>query len=121
VYDTAGAFANGERDGLRAAVDGAWEAILEIAVGWATPEAGGRGGKIVLISPRPGAGPFAAAAAAALENLVRTLSVEWARYGVTACVIAAGEDDDQIADLVCFVASAAGDYFSGCRFELGAG
>ena len=36
-------------------------------------------GKCVLIAPRPDRGPFAGAARAALENLARTLSVEWAR------------------------------------------
>jgi hypothetical protein len=110
VYDAAGAFADGGRHGLRAAVDGAW----------AHP---GQGRKVVLIAPMPSAGRFAAAAAAALENLARTLSVEWARHAVTATVIVPGgaTTDWQIAELVCFLASSAGDYFSGCRFALGAG
>jgi NAD(P)-dependent dehydrogenase (short-subunit alcohol dehydrogenase family) len=79
------------------------------------------GGKVVMIAPRPDAGPFAGAARAALENLARTLSVEWARYGITAAAIAPGINttDDQIAELVCFLVSPAGDYFSGCRFSLG--
>ncbi|HEY6399735.1 MAG TPA: hypothetical protein VIX82_19995 [Solirubrobacteraceae bacterium] len=120
VYDAGGAFAGGEQAGLRAGVDGAWEAILEVAVAWTAPEAGD-GGKVVLIAPRPSAGPFAVAAAAALENLARTLSVEWALYGITTTVIAprTQSSDAEIAELVCFLASCAGDYFSGCRFELG--
>jgi NAD(P)-dependent dehydrogenase (short-subunit alcohol dehydrogenase family) len=120
IYDAEAAFAAGGRDGLRAAVDGAWSAILEVAVRWAAPEAG-EGGKVVLIAPGPGAGPFAVAAAAALENLVRTLSVEWARYALTATVIVPGAAaiEEQIGELVCFLASPAGDYFSGSRFELG--
>jgi NAD(P)-dependent dehydrogenase (short-subunit alcohol dehydrogenase family) len=123
VYDAAGAFADGGRHGLRAAVDGAWEAILEVAVGWAAVAHPGQGRKVVLIAPMPSAGRFAAAAAAALENLARTLSVEWARHAVTATVIVPGgaTTDWQIAELVCFLASSAGDYFSGCRFALGAG
>jgi hypothetical protein len=74
-----------------------------------------------VIAPRPDAGAFAAAARAALENLARTLSVEWARYGITATAIAPGASstDDQIAELVCFLISPAGDYFSGCVFSLG--
>jgi NAD(P)-dependent dehydrogenase (short-subunit alcohol dehydrogenase family) len=119
LYDAAGAFAGGGRDGLRAATDSAWEAILDVAARWAAPDAGD-GGKVVLIAPRPAAGPFALAAAAALENLARTLSVEWARYAVTAVVIVPGAGTgEQVAELVCFLASPAGDYFSGCRFELG--
>ena len=78
-------------------------------------------GKVVLIGPRPDAGPFAAAARAALENLARTLSVEWARYGVGAVAIAPGAQttDDDLAELVCFLVSPAGEYFTGCVFELG--
>ncbi len=120
VYDAGRAFADGEQDGLRAGVDGAWDAILAVAVGWTAPESGD-GGKVVLIAPRRSAGRFAAAAVAALENLARTLSVEWARYGITTTVIVprAESSDAEIAELVCFLASCAGDYFSGCRFELG--
>ena len=57
---------------------------------------------MVVIAPRPDAGAFAGAARAALENLARTLSVEWARYGITATVITPGNatTDDQIAQLV---------------------
>ncbi len=120
VYDAAGAFAGGGREGLRAATDMAWEAIIEVAVGWATPGAGEEG-KIVLIAPRQVAGPFAVAAASALENLARTLSVEWARYEVTTTVIVPRTQatDEQLAELICFLVSSAGNYFSGCRFELG--
>jgi NAD(P)-dependent dehydrogenase (short-subunit alcohol dehydrogenase family) len=46
--------------------------------------------------------------------------VEWARYGVTAVAIAPGarSTDDDLAELVCFLVSVAGEYFSGCEFEL---
>ncbi|MBV9807120.1 MAG: hypothetical protein JO286_08060, partial [Solirubrobacterales bacterium] len=50
----------------------------------------GGAGKVLLIAPRSRAGSFAAAARAALENLARTLSVEWARYGATAVAVAPG-------------------------------
>lgn len=58
---------------------------------------------------------------AALENLARTLSVEWARHGLTAVMIAPGArtTPDQLAELVCFVVSDAGDYLSGCRLDMG--
>jgi NAD(P)-dependent dehydrogenase (short-subunit alcohol dehydrogenase family) len=77
---------------------------------------------VVLIAPRPDAGPFAAAARAALENLARTLSVEWARHGVGTVAITPGDGatDDELGELVCFLVSPAGEYFSGCVFELGA-
>jgi NAD(P)-dependent dehydrogenase (short-subunit alcohol dehydrogenase family) len=117
IYDATDAFGDGGRAGLRAAVDGAWDAILEIAATELIQHQ--KGGKVVLIAPRCG-GAFAVAASAALENLARTLSVEWARYAITPTMIAprAGAAEDDVAELVCFLVSAAGDYFSGCRFDL---
>jgi hypothetical protein len=118
VYDAAPAFGDGGQGGLLGAPARGWSAIREVATGALIPH---KHGKVVVIAPRPGAGAFAAAAVAALENLARTLSVEWARYGITATVITPGNatTDDQIAQLVCFLVSRAGDYFSGCRFSLG--
>jgi NAD(P)-dependent dehydrogenase (short-subunit alcohol dehydrogenase family) len=119
VYDAAPAFGAGGQAGLRDASARGWTAIREVATGALIPHE--RGGKVVVIAPRPDAGAFAGAARAALENLARTLSVEWARYGITATVITPGNatTDDEIAQLVCFLVSRAGDYFSGCRFSLG--
>ncbi len=118
VFDAAPAFGEGGQAGLDEALERAWVATRGTATGALIP---GGAGKVLLIAPRSTAGPFAAAAQAALENLVRTLSVEWARYGVTAAAIAPGPltGEDQLAELVCFLASPAGEYFSGCRFELG--
>lgn len=78
------------------------------------------GGKVVLVAPDPQAGEHARAAAAALENLARTLAVEWARFGVRATVIVPGPrtTDGELGALVAFLASAGGEYFSGCRFSL---
>jgi citronellol/citronellal dehydrogenase len=78
--------------------------------------------KVLLIAPRPDAGPLASAAQAALENLARTLSVEWARFAITACAILPGAATTtaQLRELVCFLLSPAGDYFSGCALELAA-
>jgi hypothetical protein len=117
VYDAAGAF---ERGGVPAALDGAWHALHGIA---GTLIEQRRGAKIILIGPRPNTGPFAAAARDALENLARTLSVEWARYAITATMIAPGSEttEEDLAELIGYLISRAGDYFSGCRFSLGAG
>jgi len=118
VYDGRPAFGGGGRDSLRECTELAWVAVHDVATGALIPAGAG---KIVLIAPRPNAGPFATAARAALENLARTLSVEWARYGVGAAAIAPGRDtgEEELAELVCFLVSPAGEYFTGCVFELG--
>lgn len=105
---------------LVTALDQTWAAVREVAVG-ALIEAE-HPGKIVLIAPRPDAGALAAAAAAGLENLARTLSVEWARYQVSAVMVAPGSGASalDLATLICFLVSEAGEYLSGCRLELGA-
>jgi NAD(P)-dependent dehydrogenase (short-subunit alcohol dehydrogenase family) len=117
VYDAAPAFATGGQAGLRESSERAWIATRAVATGALIPAGAG---KVVLIAPRPDRGPFATAARAALENLARTLSVEWARYGVTAVAIAPGSAtrDEDLAELACFLVSPAGDYFDGCLFEL---
>jgi hypothetical protein len=119
VFDAAEAFGEGGRDGLRAATERAWAAVREVATGSLIP--GESSGKVVLIAPRPDAGPFAEAARSALENLARTLSIEWARHRVTATMIAPGPrtTDAQLSELVCYLISPGGDYFSGCRVSLG--
>lgn len=96
----------------------AWAAVREVAVGALIPAEGP--GKVVLVGPRPDAGPDAEPLRAALENLARTLSVEWARYGVTVVMVAPGtrSSDEEMADLVCFLCSPAGEYLSGCRLEM---
>jgi citronellol/citronellal dehydrogenase len=119
VYRADGAFGDGGQVGLDAVLEQAWCAVREVAVGALIDRAPG---KLVLIGPTPDAGPLAGAARAGLENLTRTLSVEWARHGVTAAMIAPGPGttDEQLAALACFVVSEGGDYLSGCRLELGA-
>ena len=90
-------------------LDAAFISTRAVAGAWI---AGERGGKVVLVAPRDDAPQRAA-----LENLARTLSVEWARYGITATAILPGNDED-VAQLVAFLASPAGDYYSGCAFTL---
>jgi NAD(P)-dependent dehydrogenase (short-subunit alcohol dehydrogenase family) len=116
VYCAGGAFGTG---GLDAVLAEAWVAVREVATGVLIPASGP--GKIVLVGPPGDAGPLAPAARAALENLARTLSVEWARYAVTVTMVApgAGTTDEELAEVVCYLVSVAGDYVSGTRFDLG--
>ena len=86
------------------------------------------------------------AARAAVENMMRTLSVEWARFGIRLCALAAGQFDtetlrtkypkvvvdnvagtvplgrlgteSEMAWLVAFLASPAGDFFSGAVLTI---
>jgi hypothetical protein len=120
VYGSGAAFGAGGQTGLDATLERTWVAVREVALG-ALIEAPSPA-KLLLIAPRPDSGPLASAACAALENLSRTLSVEWARYFVTAVLIAPGErsTDQQLAELACFALSEAGEYLSGCRLEVGA-
>jgi hypothetical protein len=110
IDDAAGRYAGD--DPLRAACDSAW--VLARAAG--TQGMIERGGKLVFLAPPPPAEPTRAA----LENLVRTLSIEWARYDIRPTTIAPGSETDpaRVGELVAFLASEAGDYYSGCRFDL---
>ncbi len=77
-------------------------------------------GRIVYLAPPAAAGEHAAAARAGLENLARTLSVEWARHAITVVTIAPGEASaaGEVAALTGYLASPAGAYFSGCLLDL---
>jgi citronellol/citronellal dehydrogenase len=107
------------------------------------------GGKIVnvTLSPHHGLPAMAhsSAARAAVENLTRVLSIEWARFNIRPTAIAAGHFDTEALDkypapvregaartvplgrlgrpeeqawLVAYIASPAGDYYSGCVFTI---
>jgi citronellol/citronellal dehydrogenase len=106
-------------DALRAAADPAWAATR--AAAQAAMIDAEVGGKVVLIGPPPGAGARAQATRAALENLARTLSIEWSRYAIRTTAILPGDatSPDEIAAVVAFLASPAGDYYSGCLMDLG--
>jgi NAD(P)-dependent dehydrogenase (short-subunit alcohol dehydrogenase family) len=120
VWDGDGALAGAAGvDGVRAALDGAWLAIRPVANrAWIEPE-GAEGGRILLLAPRPG-DAHAEAARAGLENLARTLSVEWARFGIrpVALLPGAASAAGEVAELAAYLASPAGAYYSGCAFTL---
>jgi citronellol/citronellal dehydrogenase len=108
------------------------------------------GGKIinVTLSPHHGLPGMAhsSAARAAVENLTRVLSIEWARFGIKLTALAAGHfatetlrtkypaavvegvagtvplgrlgTEEEFAWLVAYLASPAGDYFSGAVLTI---
>ncbi|HEX3692162.1 MAG TPA: SDR family oxidoreductase [Solirubrobacteraceae bacterium] len=128
---------------IRLNVEGTWLMTHAVATKAMIPS--GRGGKVlsVTLSPHNGMPGMAhsGAARAAVENLMRTLSIEWARYGIRLLALAAGQFETQtlltkypqaiverIAEtiplgrmgserewawLVAYLASPAGDFFSG--------
>jgi len=118
LHDLRPAFA----DGLRATLDLAWITVRAVANAAYIPDASG--GKIVLIAPAADhtGDPALAGVRAAAENLARTLSIEWARHGIATVAIApgAGAAEDELAALAAYLASPAGDYYSGTRLDLGA-
>jgi citronellol/citronellal dehydrogenase len=110
----------------------------------------GGGGKILSVTLSPHNGMpgmvHSGAARAAVENMMRTLAVEWARFGVTTCAVAAGQfatetlltkyppeivervaetiplgrtgRPEEIAWLLAYLASPAGDFYSGTTITL---
>jgi NAD(P)-dependent dehydrogenase (short-subunit alcohol dehydrogenase family) len=118
LIDSAGMFAAGGRDALLGAMQATWDAARAFASEALIAKE--RSGRIVLLAPPPTAGEHADAARAGLENLARTLSIEWARYGILTVTIAPGENTTagELATVVGYLASPAGDYFSGCLLDL---
>jgi hypothetical protein len=121
--DSREAGANPARAALDACLQQAWEATRAVA-GTAFIDAE-RPGRVVYVAPvstaggSPGA-THAEAARAGLENLARTLSIEWARFAVTLVTIAPGEHTSaaEVAAITAFLGSAAGAYYSGCLLDL---
>jgi citronellol/citronellal dehydrogenase len=104
-----------------------------------------RSGKVLSVTLSPHNGMpgmvHSGAARAAVENMMRTLSVEWARFGITLVALAAGQfgtetmrtkyppevvaavpgtvplgrlgTEEEMAWLIAYLASPAGDFFSG--------
>lgn len=111
------------------------------------------GGKVVSITLSPHNGMpgmvHSGAARAAVENMMRTLSVEWSRFGIKLVAIAPGQIDtevfrtkypkvvvdtvpktiplgrlgtpEEIAWLIAYLASPAGDFFSGTTLTIDGG
>jgi NAD(P)-dependent dehydrogenase (short-subunit alcohol dehydrogenase family) len=133
----------GFRTVIRLNVEGTW--LMTHAVATKAMMPCGRGGKVfsVTLSPHNGMPGMAhsGAARAAVENLMRTLSVEWARFGIRLLALAAGQFETQTlltkypraiveriahtiplgrmgteqewAWMVAYLASPAGEFFSG--------
>jgi len=138
----------GFRTVIRLNVEGTW--LMSHAVATRAMIPAGRGGKIlnVTLSPHHGLPGMAhsSAARAAVENLTRVLSIEWARFDIRLTALAAGHfatetlmtkypkpvvegvggtvplqrlgRPEEFAWLVAYVASAAGDYLSGAVLTI---
>jgi NAD(P)-dependent dehydrogenase (short-subunit alcohol dehydrogenase family) len=109
----------GARAALMVSLEATWNvtrALVNVAL--LPKQAGGR---IVYLAPASASHEHADAARAGLENLARTLSIEWARYAITAVSILPGRATSagEVASLVAYLASPGGAYFSGCRLDLG--
>jgi citronellol/citronellal dehydrogenase len=133
----------GFRTVIRLNVEGTWLMTHAVASRAMIPD--GRGGKIVNVTLSPHHGlpgmAHSSAARAAVENLTRVLSIEWARFGIRLTALAAGHfatdtlmtkypkqvvegvagtvplqrmgTEEEFAWLVAYLASPAGDYLSG--------
>ena len=97
-------------DEARAALDDAWEAIHATKL---PPSPG----LILLLSP-PAANPHAEAVRHGLENLARTLSIEWARHDTRTVTIHQNGNARETAEIAAFLASKAGAYYAGCAITL---
>ncbi|HEX4186444.1 MAG TPA: SDR family oxidoreductase [Solirubrobacteraceae bacterium] len=120
VVDAATATTPAEADALGECLRSAWTLTRSVFNLAFLPAQSGR---LVYVAPREGSYPYAGAARAGLENLARTLSIEWARHGVTAVTIAPGRltPAGEVAALAAYLASPAGAYFSGCVLDLRGG
>ncbi|MGZ5323101.1 MAG: SDR family oxidoreductase [Solirubrobacterales bacterium] len=128
-------------------VQGTWQMTHAAATKAFIPQ---RGGKVLSVTVSPHMGfpgmVHTGAARAAVENMMRTLSVEWARFGIRTVALAIGQVDtetlrtkypkaivdnvaktvplgrlgseDEMAWLVAYLASPAGDFFSGCVLTI---
>jgi NAD(P)-dependent dehydrogenase (short-subunit alcohol dehydrogenase family) len=137
----------GFRTVLELNVTGTWLMTHTVATKAFIPSGGGRVLSVTL-SPHNGMPGMvhSGAARAAVENMMRTLSIEWARFGIRLMALAAGQFDtetlrtkypkevveavpatvplgrlgteEEWAWLVAYLASPAGDFFSGTVVTL---
>jgi citronellol/citronellal dehydrogenase len=123
-------------------VQGTWQMTHAAANKAFIPQ---RSGKVISVTLSPHHGMpgmvHSGAARAAVENMMRTLSIEWARFGIRLCAVAAGQFDtevlrtkyppqvaenvhrtiplgrlgtpEEMAWMVAYLASPAGDFHSG--------
>jgi citronellol/citronellal dehydrogenase len=128
-------------------VQGTWQMTHAAATKAFIPQ---ESGKVVSITVSPHQGfpgmVHTGAARAAVENMMRTLSVEWARFGIRTVAVAVGQFDtetlrtkypqavvdnvagtvplgrlgreEELAWLVVYLASPAGDFYSGCVITI---
>jgi citronellol/citronellal dehydrogenase len=128
-------------------VEGTWLMTHAAATKAFIPQ---REGKVVSVTLSPHQGMpgmvHSGAARAAVENMMRTLSIEWARFNVKLCAVAAGQFDtetlrtkypqpvvenvhrtvplqrlgtpEEMAWLIAYIASPAGDFLSGCVITI---
>ncbi len=121
VCDGQALYAAGPQPGasaVRHCADACWNALRAVATAaWIEQD---RGGRVVLVAPAPDETPWAEAVRAALENVARTLSIEWARHSITLMAIAPGEHTDahEVGELIALLSSPAGAYFSGGQLDL---
>jgi citronellol/citronellal dehydrogenase len=142
----------GFRTVMRLNVEGTWLMSHAVATRAMMGESdrGPRGGKIVNVTLSPHHGlpgmAHSSAARAAVENLTRVLSIEWARFGIKLTALAAGHfatetlrtkypkqvvegvagtvplgrlgTEEEFAWLVAYLASPAGDYLSGAILTI---
>jgi citronellol/citronellal dehydrogenase len=131
-------------------VQGTWQMTHAAATKAFIPQGGGKVLSVTL-SPHNGMPGMAhsGAARAAVENMMRTLAVEWARFGIRTCALAAGQfatetlltkypkvviDNlersipigragraEEMAWLVAYLASPAGDFISGTTITIDGG
>lgn len=142
--------AKGYRNVIELNVLGTWHMTHAAATKAMIPQNGGR---ILNITVSPHYGfplmVHTGAARAAVESMTRTLSIEWARFGITLCALAAGTmatetfvtkypaalqeaarlgqplprfgDEQQWATFVAYMASDAASYFTGCVLTMDGG
>src|SRR5204862_6210673 len=78
-------------------VQGTWQMTHAAATKAFIPQ---RSGKVVSVTLSPHQGmpgmAHSGAARAAVENMMRTLSIEWARFNIKLCAVAAGQFDTEV-------------------------